>query len=200
MSELEKMDALKERLDVTYAQAKEALDACGGDLAQALIYLEERGAGEALETEVPEKEETAKESKWDKETTENFARGVIEQIKSIIQEGNVTQVRLKQGDRVILEIPATLGIVGIGLVLLSPLLLAFSAIGLAGAMIKEMTFEIQKSDGTVESRALRLPGFGKKEEAGTEETGKKADGEAESQEGLSSAASQEVSDESQDKE
>ena len=180
MSELEKMDALRERLNVTYAQAKEALDACGGDLAQALIWLEERGAEEAAAPgaageEGKETKEEANERKWDKETTEHFVRGVIEQIKSIIQEGNVTQIRLKQGDRVMLEIPATLGIVGAGLALFSPLLLAFSAIGLAGAMIKEMTFEIQKADGTIESRGLRLPTFGRKEE-GEDAAGEEADG------------------------
>ncbi|MEA4893029.1 MAG: DUF4342 domain-containing protein [Peptococcaceae bacterium] len=176
MSELEKMDALRERLDVTYAQAKEALDACNGDLAQALIYLEEQGAEEAPAAEPAEEvQESPQDSQWDKETTENFVRGVIEQIKGIIQEGNVTQIRLKQGQRIIVEIPATLGIVGIGLVLFSPLLLAFSAIGLAGAMIKEMTLEIQKADGTVESRSLKFSGFMKKEQEENGDTDKAAD-------------------------
>lgn len=41
---LEMVDRLKEKADVSYAQAKEALEYSGGNLLDALIYLEEKGA------------------------------------------------------------------------------------------------------------------------------------------------------------
>lgn len=36
------VDVLRERLDASYAEAKEALDATGGDVVAALAYIEER--------------------------------------------------------------------------------------------------------------------------------------------------------------
>lgn len=41
---LEMVERLKEKADVSYAQAKQALEYSGGNLLDALIYLEERGA------------------------------------------------------------------------------------------------------------------------------------------------------------
>lgn len=174
MTDLEKMDALKERMDVSYTQAKEALDASGGDLAAALVYLEKQNVGKKPFSAEP------KGNKWDKDTTENFVRGLIDQIKSVIQEGNVTKVRLKQADHVLIEVPATLGVVGLGILLFSPLLLAIGAIGAATAVIKEMTLEIERPDGTIESRSLKFPSSGSKDEAADEEAGKDQEDEEES--------------------
>lgn len=41
---LERVERLREKADVSYAQAKEALEYSEGDLLDALIYLEEQGA------------------------------------------------------------------------------------------------------------------------------------------------------------
>ena len=43
MTELEKAEKLREKTGVSYAEAKEALDNSGGDLLDALIYLENQG-------------------------------------------------------------------------------------------------------------------------------------------------------------
>ena len=43
MDELEKVEKLREKANVTYTEAKEALDNAGGDLLDALIYLEKQG-------------------------------------------------------------------------------------------------------------------------------------------------------------
>jgi hypothetical protein len=40
---LETIDALRERTQVSYSKAKEALEASNGDLVEAIIYLEEKG-------------------------------------------------------------------------------------------------------------------------------------------------------------
>jgi len=37
---LEQIEALRERANVSYGEAKEALEVCDGDLVEALIYLE----------------------------------------------------------------------------------------------------------------------------------------------------------------
>jgi len=43
MTELEKVEKLREKANVTFAEAKEALDNSGGDILDALIYLENHG-------------------------------------------------------------------------------------------------------------------------------------------------------------
>jgi len=43
MATLEQVEKLKQRANVTYDEAKEALNACGDDLLDALIYLEKQG-------------------------------------------------------------------------------------------------------------------------------------------------------------
>ena len=41
---LEQVERLREKADVSYAQAKQALEYSGGNLLDALIYLKEQGA------------------------------------------------------------------------------------------------------------------------------------------------------------
>jgi len=43
MTELEKVEKLREKADVSFAEAKEALDIAGGDILEALILLEKQG-------------------------------------------------------------------------------------------------------------------------------------------------------------
>lgn len=43
MANLELVEKLRERAKVTYDEAKEALEACGDDLLEAVIYLEKKG-------------------------------------------------------------------------------------------------------------------------------------------------------------
>ena len=43
MTELEKVERLREKTNATFAEAKEALDKSGGDILDALIYLESMG-------------------------------------------------------------------------------------------------------------------------------------------------------------
>ena len=38
---LEQVDVVRERCNVSYAQAKEALEACNGDVLEAIIYIEQ---------------------------------------------------------------------------------------------------------------------------------------------------------------
>lgn len=43
MANFDSVEKLRDRANVTYEDAKAALDACGGDLLEALIYLEKQG-------------------------------------------------------------------------------------------------------------------------------------------------------------
>lgn len=43
MEQLEKVEKLRERADVSYEEAKEALEACDWDLLDAMVWLEKEG-------------------------------------------------------------------------------------------------------------------------------------------------------------
>ena len=135
MDELEKIDLIKERMGVTYQEAKAALDLNEADVVQALIYLEKQN------------------KKWD-EKINSKGKKLADQINDIIKKGNVTKVRLKKGDRVIFEIPATLGVVGVGGALLSPLLAILGVVGTVAALVNHYKLEIVRPDGKVEEQDL----------------------------------------------
>jgi hypothetical protein len=75
---------------------------------------------------------------------------VLGKVKELIREGNVRKVRLLQKDKVLLEIPLTVGapVAAIGILAL-PLL---AAIGAVAALLTECTIEIEKVDKSEESK------------------------------------------------
>ncbi len=137
MDELEKIDLIRERMGVTYQEAKTALDLNQDDAVQALIYLEKQN------------------KKWD-EKLNGKGKKLAEQINEIIKKGNVTKVRLKKEDKIIFEIPATLGVVGVGGALLSPLLAVLGVVGTVAAFVNHYKLEIVRTDGKVEEQDLKF--------------------------------------------
>ena len=137
MEELEKIDLIRERLGVSYREAKEALDQAGGDVVQALIRLE------------------GQDKKWDAKLEEK-ARELGDYIRDIIKKGNVTKVRLKKDDKVVFEISATLGAIGVGGALLSPILAILGVVGTVAALVNNYKLEIVRPDGKVEEHDLKF--------------------------------------------
>ncbi|NLZ48422.1 MAG: DUF4342 domain-containing protein [Clostridiales bacterium] len=125
---LEKVDLVKERTGVSYTEAKEALEASDGDVVDALVYIENKKKNKGAFYQ----------------TKEEF----INWIKDIINKGNVTRIRIKKDDNVIVDLPVTAGIAVTGLtaILSAPLL----AIGVVSAVVTKVTVEITKEDGSVE--------------------------------------------------
>lgn len=137
MDDLEKIDIIRERLGVTYKEAQDALEQANGDVVQALINLEE-----------PEK-------KWD-DKLEQKGQKLIEYIKEIIKKGNVTKVRIKKKGKVVWEITATIGALGVGGILLSPILTVIGVVGTVAALVNDYTLEIVRPDGKVEEHDLKF--------------------------------------------
>ena len=124
--QLNKIDIIRERMDVSYSQAKEALDNANGDLVQALIKVEEylsRG--------------------WNDKLLEKGDE-LVGQIKTYISKGNGIKVRVKQGDRIVAEFPATVGVLGILASLASAELAVFAGVGVVAAAANRFTLEIDK--------------------------------------------------------
>lgn len=128
---LEKIDIIRERTGVTYTEAKEALEACDGNVVDALIYIEEK---DKSKYNVKDEIYTTKEEfiKW---------------IKDIIRKGNVNRIIIKKDEKVVTDIPVNAGFAA-GIVALYVPVLAI--IGVLTAVFTKLTIEIVKSDGSVE--------------------------------------------------
>lgn len=125
---LEKVDLIRERTGVTYSEAKEALEANNGDVVEALVYLEsmQKSKGNFCSTR------------------EEFTNW----IKDIINKGNVTRIKLKKDDKVLVDLPVNAGIAMTGIIaaVSAPLF----ALGVISAVVTKITVEITKEDGSVE--------------------------------------------------
>lgn len=126
---LEKIDVVRERTGATYSEAKEALDASEGNVVDAIIYMEKN-----------------KKSTMDSiyTTKDEF----LTWIKDLINKGNITRIKIKKEEKVIVDMPINAGIaVGvIAYAIWAPLI----AIGVIGAVVTNLTIEITKKDGSIE--------------------------------------------------
>jgi translation elongation factor EF-Ts len=125
---LEKIDIVRERTGVTYTEAKEALEATEGNVVEALVYIEKNKT-------------TAKDQMY--ATKEEF----IDWIKEVIRKGNVTRIKVKKDEKVLVDIPVNVGVVAGTVLLTLPSLLAVIFLT---AVFTKVTVEITREDGSVE--------------------------------------------------
>ena len=127
---LEKMDLVKERTGVSYKEAKEALEAANGDVVDAIIALEE-GEGCC----------GSEEGRNWTEFMSTKGTEVVDKVKELVKTGNVTRIRIKKDDLVILDLPVTAGAVGMALIGVQ-----LTAIAAVVALITKCTIEVQRPD------------------------------------------------------
>ncbi|HHU51646.1 MAG TPA: DUF4342 domain-containing protein [Firmicutes bacterium] len=84
---LKKIDEIRTRFDVTYEQARQALAHADGDLIQAMILLEE----------------SAREERGEE---------IIRKIKYFWEQSTKIRLTVSKEEEVLLEFPATIGILG----------------------------------------------------------------------------------------
>lgn len=119
MENLDKVDVVRKRMSVSYEEAKVALESVNWDVVEAIVKLE--------------KEEQSRKE-------EIFVRGseLVEKIKELVKKGNITKIRVKQDDKVLVEVPVTAGVVG---AVLAPQL---AVIGGVAALVSKCTLEIER--------------------------------------------------------
>lgn len=124
---LKKIDVIRERTNAGYREAKEALEAAGGDLIAALIRIEEgdRSWAEGLHDKGEE---------------------LLRFFRESLGKGVRKKIRLRKGDRVIFELPAGVGLLGVAGMLLSGELAALGALGTLYAVLSGCTLEIGASE------------------------------------------------------
>lgn len=89
---LEQIEMLRARANVSYQEAKEALEQCNCDLVEALIYLE-------------------KQNKVHQTKTEDKANGFGATLKKIFRTCNETALIISKNERNILDLPMTVVII-----------------------------------------------------------------------------------------
>ncbi|MDF2839237.1 MAG: ubiquitin-associated- protein [Clostridia bacterium] len=126
---LEKIDIIRDRTGVSYKEAKEALEAASGNVVDALINIEDAGS-----------------KKWGETVTESISvKGseAMDKLKSILNTGNVSRIKVKKDDYIILDIPVTAGAIG---ALAIPL---YTAVGAAAALLTKCTIEVERPNKEV---------------------------------------------------
>ncbi len=91
---LQKIDLVRERTGLSYADARELLEEAKGDVVSALIMLEDEMEAEG-------------------EVNFEFSDGdMLSPIKKAIRQTSRTRIRVKNQSGTLMELPATLGIAG----------------------------------------------------------------------------------------
>ncbi len=123
---LEKIELVKDRTGVTYAEAKAALEEADGSVVDAIIAIEETiNAGQ-------------KKRGFGKK-----GEALFDSIKELIKKGNVAKIQVKKDDEMILNVPVNAGIVG---VVIAPLA---SVVAVVASFGFKCTIEVVKDDGTI---------------------------------------------------
>jgi len=77
--------------------------------------------------------------RW-QETIKAEGGQILDQVKRLIEEGNVRRIVIKQEGRTIVEFPLTVGVVG---AVFAPML---AAVGAAAALLTDCTIEVERVD------------------------------------------------------
>lgn len=81
------------------------------------------------------------------EEVKGKANEIVEKLKALVKEGNVTHIRIRKNDTIILNLPMTVGVVGTILgVVAAPWAVIIATITTVGL---SCTVEVEKKDGTV---------------------------------------------------
>ncbi|MBQ9707634.1 MAG: DUF4342 domain-containing protein [Firmicutes bacterium] len=124
---LEKIELVKDRTGVTYAEAKQALEEADGSVVDAIIAIEES-------VNLGEKRSAGIGAKTD---------AVIGTIKEQISKGNVSKIRVRRDGELILNVPLNAGILGL---VIAPIA---SVAGIVAAFGFKCNIEVVKEDGTI---------------------------------------------------
>lgn len=127
--DLERIDLVRERTKASYSEAKDALEKSNGNVVDAIIYLE-------------------KTQKNIFNSISDASNDFVDALKEIVNKGNVSRIKIKKGNKLLLDIPVNAGVVGgaIGVVYIPTLI----AIGAIAAVVTKIEVIIERPGGKVE--------------------------------------------------
>lgn len=145
---IEMVDKVMERVpSASYKEVKEALVHSDGDILEAIIYLEENSGAIKAKKKVEDFFEKSKEDAEEvrKNTEEKIGKDVEEikaQLKELFAKSNRVRVVVEKEGKIIMNIPFTVGVLGIAMM---PLL---TILGLSAAVLSKYRIKIQnEADG-----------------------------------------------------
>lgn len=127
---LEQIDKVLERFpNISYAEAKEALIIADGDIIDAIIYLEQMKKSSKLKIKAKAEEVLGKDTEQ-----------IKDQIKEMLKKSNVIRIVIEKEDRTIMNIPITIGVIGLAL---GPLV---TLVGLSAAVLGKFNIKIENEE------------------------------------------------------
>ena len=123
---LEKIELVKDRTGVTYAEAKKALEDADGSVVDAIIAIEESVNAGEKKRDFGEK-----------------GKSLFESLKELVKKGNVSRIQVKKNDEIVLNVPLNAGILGIAIAPLA------SVVAIAATFGFKCKIEVVKTDGTI---------------------------------------------------
>lgn len=121
MITLEMIDELRKRVDVSFEDAKEALEQNNGDILESIIYLEKnkniRNSNRGFKDINDFKKEFKKgfddyKGYGNKHNTGETLTGIARWIKKVVKVGNRNHVVIKKEDKIVMNIPLTFLAIG----------------------------------------------------------------------------------------
>ena len=121
MAKLEDVERLRAHTNVSYDEAREALDACGGDLLDAIIYLERQGKvpppqnGGAYTTEKQPPRSNSRATEKERESHAETFPQLLERfgrwVGRVIQKGNRNMFVISQRGKQVCALPVTVFVI-----------------------------------------------------------------------------------------
>ena len=107
----------------------------------------EETAAEETTAEEPQSEGASEEEPLTDDDLKKFADDMVSKIKELVAEGNVSRIRIRKGDTIILNLPLSVGLIGTALGLVAaPWAVILGTISTIGF---KCTVEVEKKDGTI---------------------------------------------------
>ncbi|QJA08020.1 DUF4342 domain-containing protein [Romboutsia sp. CE17] len=128
---IESIDAVYQRIpNATYSEAKEALQQCDGDVLEAIILLESKKGTSGVK----------KAKKTVEDVFGKDGEQIKFQLKELLRKSSVIRVIVDKNGKTIINIPLTVGVVGLAL---GPLV---TLAGLSVAMIGKCNIKVENED------------------------------------------------------
>ena len=132
--------------EVTIVEEEQIVEAPAAEEPVAEEPTAEQSQAEEASEESAE-EPAADEAPLTDEDLKEFADDLVNKIKALVAEGNVSRIRIRKDDTIILNLPLSVGLIGTALGLMAApwavILATISTIGF------KCTVEVEKKDGTI---------------------------------------------------
>ena len=117
MDHLEMVEKLREKANVSYEEANDALEACDWDLLDALLLLESNGRLNEMEEAAYSTREQQKEEKPNAQTRKPRENGLIATLLhglgTLIKKGNAVSFQIKKNGETRLSLPLTVMVIAL---------------------------------------------------------------------------------------